>query len=160
MKRIAFSVLICFIMLAVAIQAKEEVRMQAFLIFFVDNQKTTTEFYSKVLNLDPTMNVPGMTEFTLPDGTKIGFMPNNSIKKLLGEKLPDPAKAMGIPRSEIYLMVSDPAQYHDRAIKNGAKELQALQAMPWGQEVAYSLDPDGHILAFAKIADSTGKADL
>ncbi len=133
--------------------------MKALLIFFVSNQKLTTEFYSSVLSLEPTMNVPGMTEFTLPDGTKIGFMPNSSIKSLLGEKLPDPAQAAGIPRSEMYLMVSDPALYHNRAIKSGAKELQSLEAMPWGQEVAYSLDPDGHILAFARIADSTSQPD-
>ncbi len=125
--------------------------MEAFLIFFVESQETTRDFYTEVLNLQPTQDVPGMTEFTLPDGTKIGFMPNSSIRKLLGDKLPDPALAVGTPRSEIYLMVDDAARYHERAISSGAREIQALQPMPWGQDAAYSLDLDGHILAFASI---------
>jgi uncharacterized glyoxalase superfamily protein PhnB len=145
--------------MAVTIRAEQETGMKAFFIFFVDNQAATTEFYSKVLLLEPTLNVPGMTEFTLPDGTKFGFMLNGGIKNLLGEKLPDPAKAAGIPRSEIYLMVNGAALYHKRAVENGAKEIQTLKAMPWGQEVAYSLDPDGHILAFAEIAEAEMESD-
>ncbi len=123
--------------------------MKALIIFFVKDQGKTTEFYSKVFNLEPTLNVPGMTEFTLPDGTMLGFMPNSGIKKLMGEKLPDPASASGIPRSEIYLMVDNPIEYHNRALQLGAKEVQPLQIMGWGQQAAYSLDADGHILVFA-----------
>ncbi len=123
--------------------------MKALIIFFVKDQGKTTEFYSKVLNLEPTLHVPGMTEFTLPDGTILGFMPNSGIKKLMGEKLPDPASASGIPRSEIYLMVDNPNEYHKRALQLGAKEVQPLQIMGWGQQAAYSLDTDGHILVFA-----------
>lgn len=125
--------------------------MEAFIIFFIENQETTRDFYTEVLNIRPTLDVPGMIEFTLPDGTKIGFMPNGNIKKLLGEKLPDPARSTGTPRSEIYLIVNDATRCHERAISCGAREIQPLQPMPWGQDVAYSLDPDGHILAFANI---------
>jgi hypothetical protein len=32
----------------------------------------------------------------------------------------------------------------------GAKELSAMAARDWGHAAAYSLDPDGHVLAFAK----------
>jgi len=82
--------------------------MKAQFIFYVANQSATRAFYESVLALKPTLDVPGMTEFSLPDGSKIGFMPNAGIKQLLGEKLPDPAQAAGIPRAEIYLMVNDP----------------------------------------------------
>jgi uncharacterized protein len=127
--------------------------MKALCIYFVENQERSRDFYSRVLNLEPSMHVPGMTEFTLPDGTLIGFMPNAGIKRLLGDDLPDPASALGIPRSEIYLMVDDPETYHQRALRFGAKEIQPLRPMGWGQEVAYSLDLDGQLLAFAKATD-------
>ena len=124
--------------------------MNAFCIYYVKSQTEATEFYSKVLAIEPTMNVPGMTEFTLSDGTKLGFMPEEGIRKLLGEKCPAPTDGGVALRAEIYLMVKDATQYHARAIDNDATELKPFQMMPWGQEVAYSLDADGHVLAFAE----------
>lgn len=124
--------------------------MKSLVIFFIKDQKATTEFYSNILDIEPTLNVPGMTEFTLPDKTMIGFMPGANIKNLLGLKLPSPEKAHGIPRSEIYLIVKDAKAYYDRALKNGAVSIQDFKTMPWGDKVAYCLDLDGHILAFAE----------
>jgi hypothetical protein len=40
--------------------------------------------------------------------------------------------------------------YHHRSIEMGAKELSGLQSRDWGDIAAYSLDPDGHVIAFAK----------
>ncbi len=119
------------------------------IILYVKDQTHSAEFYSRVLNCVPSLNVPGMTEFTLSDNTVLGLMPEAGIKRLLGEKLPDPARAAGIPRTEIYLRVTNPLTYHRRAIEAGATELSDLQDRDWGDRVAYSLDPDGHVLAFA-----------
>ena len=124
--------------------------MKAMFIFYVADQASTKNFYEKVLALKPTLNVPGMTKFVLLDGSQIGFMPGLGMKNMLGDKFPDPAQAAGIPRAEIYLVVNDPLSYHQRALEAGALEIQSLQEMPWGDTVAYSLDPDGHVLAFAK----------
>jgi len=62
--------------------------------------------------------------------------------------LPDPAAARGIPLAELYL-VEDAAAYHARARAAGAIELSALTRRSWGDNAAYSLDPDGHVVAFA-----------
>ncbi len=124
--------------------------MKSLFIYFVIEQSRTLDFYTKTLLLKPTMNVPGMLEFTLPDGSKLGFMPEEGIKSLLGDTFPDPSQARGLPRAEIYLIVNDAAKYHTRALENGAVEIKALQKMPWGDRVAYSLDPDGHVLAFGE----------
>jgi DNA-binding XRE family transcriptional regulator/catechol 2,3-dioxygenase-like lactoylglutathione lyase family enzyme len=124
--------------------------MQAHLILYVADQKASSKFYERVLALKPRLDVPGMTEFRLGEGVILGLMPAAGIKRLLGEKLPDPAGAAGIPRAELYLLADDPAAYHLRALKNGAKELSALTPRDWGHEAAYSLDPDGHVLAFAR----------
>ena len=74
----------------------------------------------------------------------------SGIKRLLGDNLPDPARARGIPRSEIYLYVKCPLDYHQRAIAAGASELSGFENRNWGDRVAYSLDFDGHVLAFAE----------
>lgn len=80
-------------------------------------------------------------------------MPEESIKRLLGESLPDPAAANGISRSEFYLIVEGPQAYHQRALEAGAVELSALAVRDWRHRAAYSLDLDGHVLAFAELIE-------
>lgn len=119
-------------------------------ILYVHDQMRATAFYRAVLGQEPSLDVPGMTEFVLGPATVLGLMPEAGIKKLLGEKLPDPESAGGVPRAEIYLCVEQPDLFHDRAVKAGAKELSPLSKRNWGDEAAYSLDPDGHVIAFAR----------
>jgi len=116
----------------------------------VKDQDHSTQFYSVVLDKKPELHVPGMTEFQLSDKCVLGLMPEQGIQRLLGDRLPDPSRANGIPRAELYLKVDDPAPFHSRALQAGAQELSPLAARDWGDQVAYSLDPDGHVLAFAK----------
>lgn len=127
---------------------------RAHFILYVADQEASSRFYSGVLGIEPCLEVPGMTEFELPGGARLGLMPEGGIKKLLGDGLPDPASASGIPRSEIYLHVEDPARFHARALGKGARELSPLQPRGWGDIAAYSLDPDGHVVAFAAEDDS------
>ncbi len=119
-------------------------------ILSVEDQVRSTAFYAHVLSCQPALNVPGMTEFALSEDTILGLMPIAGIKRLLGDKLPDPAQNAGIPRSELYLVVQHPLDYHRRAIEAGAIELSSLEDRDWGHRVAYSLDPDGHVIAFAE----------
>lgn len=122
---------------------------KAHLILYVADQAASARFYARALGRPPRLDVPGMTEFELDGGAVLGLMPESGIKRLLGEKLPDPARAAGVPRAELYLLVEDPAACHRRALENGARELSPLARRDWGHEAAYSLDPDGHVLAFA-----------
>lgn len=122
----------------------------SYFILYVSDQQVGTEFYTKVLDKEPRLNVPGMTEFDLSQNTVLGLMPEEGIRRLLGERLPDPALANGVPRAEIYLMVSNPQEYFDRAMKSGGRELSKLEKRNWGHEAAYCLDLDGHVLAFAR----------
>ncbi|MBU0982591.1 MAG: glyoxalase [candidate division Zixibacteria bacterium] len=123
---------------------------QALFILYVADQERSTTFYSAALGLQPILNVPGMTEFALNDGSSLGLMPAAGIKRLLGENLPDPMPGDGIPRCELYLTVDDPTVCLDRAIAVGAKEVSPAKTRDWGDTVAYCLDPDGHVLAFAR----------
>ncbi len=125
--------------------------IRAHFILYVADQARSSAFYSAVLAQAPRLDVPGMTEFELAGGAVLGLMPEAGIKRLLGPRLPDPAGAK--PRAEVYLVVDEPGEYHSRALKAGAKELSPLKRRGWGHEAAYSLDPDGHVLAFATILD-------
>jgi uncharacterized protein len=127
-------------------------------ILYVNDQARSTAFYAHVLACQPTLDVPGMTEFTLAEQVILGLMPISGIKRLLGDKLPDPAQSAGIPRSEVYLLVNQPLDYHRRAIAAGAVELSGLENRDWGQRAAYSLDPDGHVLAFAEQIEAMSEA--
>jgi len=118
-------------------------------ILYTSDQKRSTDFYSAVLLIKPRLDVPGMTEYSLPGGGVLGLMPESGIRNLLGAALPDPSRAQGIPRSELYLVVPDAEGHHSRALAAGARELSPMQLRSWGDVAGYSLDPDGHVLAFA-----------
>ena len=127
--------------------------MKAHFILYVSDQERSTAFYSTVLEKVPELNVPGMTEFRLSESAVLGLMPETGIANLLGSKIIHPALAKGVPRSELYLVVEDAVGYHARSLAAGAREVSPFLSRDWGHDVAYSLDPDGHVLAFASTAD-------
>lgn len=118
-------------------------------ILYVRDQAKSAAFYETVLGIPPRLNVPGMTEFLVDEGVVLGLMPEAGIKRLLGHALPDPATGAGTPRCEVYLVVADAVAHHARALRAGAVELSPVSLRGWGHDVGYSLDPDGHVLAFA-----------
>ena len=121
--------------------------MKAHFILYVADQRKAAGFYSAVLNLQPALDVPGMTEFALNDGAVLGLMPSEGVARLLQLRVPEPEE----PRVELYLIVQSPGEYHSRAIASGARELSALADRDWGHRAAYSIDADGNVLAFAEI---------
>jgi predicted enzyme related to lactoylglutathione lyase len=119
-------------------------------ILYVADQNKSKLFYENILNKKPLLDVPGMTEFNLTDNLKLGLMPEKGIAKILLPFTPHPEKGNGIPRCELYLFVANPAEALERAVKTGAKEISKAEVRDWGDLVAYCVDPDGHIIAFAK----------
>lgn len=122
---------------------------KAHFIIYVADQHRAMEFYAKTLGCSPRLHVKGMTEFDA-GGAVFGIMPETSASRLLGIELEIFEDGRGTPRAEIYLVVDDPAAYHARAISAGAREISPLAARDWGHEAAYSVDPDGHVVAFAR----------
>lgn len=125
--------------------------MPSHFILYVADQARSSAFYARVLDRTPRLNVPGMTEFDLPGGGVLGLMPEAAIKALLGAKLPDPSGAGGAPRCELYLLLDAPQSFHARSLAAGGRELSPLEPRGWGHSAAYSLDPDGHVVAFAAV---------
>lgn len=122
-------------------------------ILYVSDQTASKHFYQAILAQEPALDVPGMTEFLLSDGCKLGLMPNHGIAKILGDALPHPGLGAGIPRSELYLYVEDPRERYHQAIRAGAKAVSPVGERDWGDIAGYVADPDGHVIAFAQNMD-------
>lgn len=124
------------------------------IILYVSNQEKSKQFYSEILKQLPSLDVPGMTEFSLADNLKLGLMPNDGIAKIVTPVLPHPSSGNGIPRCELYLLVDDLEEIVELAVKLGAKKVSEISARDWGDRVGYISDFDGHVIAFAEKLNS------
>lgn len=118
-------------------------------ILYVSNQEKSTKFYETILRQNPSLNVPGMTEFSLNEFVKIGLMPNEGIAKIITPILPHPTSGNGIPRCELYLQVENIETIFEEAKRAGAIEISPIELRDWGDTVGYVADFDGHVIAFA-----------
>lgn len=118
-------------------------------ILYISNQEKSRDFYQILLQQNPSLDVPGMTEFTLNNFVKIGLMPNNGIAKIITPILPHPNSGNGIPRCELYLQVDNIEILFEEAKKAGAKEVSPITLRDWGDYVGYLADFDGHVIALA-----------
>lgn len=125
------------------------------IILYVSDQYRSKGFYENVLQLAPVSDVPGMTEFELSPGLKLGLMPEGSIARIISPALPHPREAAGVPRCELYLQVSDVASVYKHALDAGAQPLSPALEREWGHRVAYVADPDGHVIAFAEVMEGS-----
>ncbi|MEW6405929.1 MAG: VOC family protein [Chloroflexota bacterium] len=132
--------------------------LKSHFVLYVKDQNRSTAFYTRVLGQEPSLHVPGMTEFQLAENCVLGLMPQAGIKRLLGARLPNLETDHAIARAELYLLVDEPQSYHQRALEAGAMELSGFAVRDWGHRAAYSLDPDGHVLAFAEAFDPAHEA--
>jgi predicted enzyme related to lactoylglutathione lyase len=118
-------------------------------ILYVSNQEQSKLFYKIVFDQEPSLDVPGMTEFTLNTFTKIGLMPNDGITKIIAPTLPHPELGNGIPRCELYLTIHNLKDNFERILKAGAKLISPISLRDWGDTVGYIADFDGHVIALA-----------
>lgn len=119
-------------------------------IIYVKDQDKSKDFYKKVFQQEPVLDIEGISEFTLADNVSFGIMPESGIMRILDDKIPNPAMARGIPRNELYLYVNDIDDYIKRVFDAGGKIISGPKLRNWGKVVAYCMDIDGNILAFAK----------
>lgn len=123
--------------------------LRAEFILYVDDQRRSSRFYAEVLQAQPTLDVPGMTEFALPGGAILGLMPRSSIERLLPQ-LESAIDREPEARAELYLVVEHCRDWFDRAVAAGAAPLSDPSDRDWGHRVGYVLDPDAHVIAFAQ----------
>lgn len=120
------------------------------IILYVADQGKSRDFYAAILEKQPDLDVPGMTEFVLADNLKLGLMSETGIAKILADKTFHPSAGNGIPRCELYLRAEDDIEAaFERAKTAGATEISRIRDRDWGDAVGYLADFDGHIIAFA-----------
>jgi len=119
-------------------------------ILYVSDQETSKIFYESLLQVQPHLHVPGMTEFHLEAGLVLGLMPVAGIRRLLGNDV-FPETTTGNPCAELYLQVDNAGDYLGRASQIGAEVISKVALRDWGDRVGYCLDPDRHVLAFAEV---------
>lgn len=119
-------------------------------ILYVADQTRSAAFYRGLLGVEPSLNVPGMTEFCLLAGVKLGLMPAEGIARIITPVLPHPSQAEGIPRCELYLRVRAAKDYMGRALRLGGQAIDGLKDRDWGDRVGYIADLDGHVVALAE----------
>jgi len=120
------------------------------IIIFVENQKKSRDFYKEVLDMEPFMDVPGITEFKLADNMLLGIMPSEGLKNMMDLKAIKHWEEGSTPKCQIYLPVDEPDEYYKRAIKAGGKGIMEGKPTPWGGYICYCMDLDGNLLAFAR----------
>ena len=123
--------------------------MRAHFILYVEDQARSRVFYGQVLDQAPILDVPGMTEFELGVDTILGLMPQAGIRRLLPELAVAPGGPASPLRAELYLHTASPAESYARALAAGATALSPPEPRAWGDVVAYCLDPDRYVIAFA-----------
>lgn len=123
--------------------------MQVLFILYVRSQTTSRDFYRALLDAEPVLDVPGMTEFDL-GSCKLGLMPADGIARIITPALPHPAIGNGVPRCELYLLLNDLNAVLERATKAGAPMVAPAKDQDWGHRVVYFADPDGHVIALAR----------
>ncbi len=119
-------------------------------VLYIADQQRSVAFYSNLLDAAPVLDVPGMAEFHLANGSKLGLMPENGIARIISGPLPHPSGGGGIPRCELYLLVEDLELAIASAEAAGATLVNAAADRDWGHRVAYYADPDGHVIALAR----------
>ncbi|HQW05606.1 MAG: VOC family protein [Flavobacteriales bacterium] len=117
-------------------------------ILYVRDQEHSCAVYSTLLGQEPTLHVPGMTEFDL-GGCKLGLMPGSGIARIITPVLKHPENAAGVPRCELYLLVDDLQAALHRAGSAALQIVDPATERDWGHRVAYFADPDGHVIALA-----------
>ena len=122
--------------------------MQAEFILYVQDQQRSRDLYRVLLDREPVLDVPGMTEFDL-GGCKLGLMPASGIARIITPALPHPDAGHGVPRCELYLRVDDLDATIARAVQAGLVVISSVADRDWGDRVAYFADPDGHVIALA-----------
>jgi uncharacterized glyoxalase superfamily protein PhnB len=118
--------------------------MTAHFTLFVPDQAAAAAFWRRVLDREPRLDVPGMTEFEL-GGAVLGLMPEAGVERLFGGEVRPTGN-----RAELYLLVDDPQAHLDRAVAAGARPLSPMLPRSWGHEAGYVLDPVGTVVGFAR----------
>jgi uncharacterized glyoxalase superfamily protein PhnB len=113
-------------------------------ILYVTDQGPAWAFYRAVLGAEPTLDVAGhdrVRRGRCHAGTDAPDRHRNAARGRI--------RAGNGQQCELYLRRPDAEAALERAIVAGGGLLDGMRDRPWGEQVGYVFDPDGHVLALA-----------
>jgi catechol 2,3-dioxygenase-like lactoylglutathione lyase family enzyme len=123
-------------------------------ILAVADLPRAVRFYRKAFGWPRAVDTPVYTEFELPDGNRLGLYRREGFGRNVG-RLPARVARGAITATELYLRVDDVAAVVRGLRAARVRELSPLAPRDWGDEVAYLADPDGNVLAVARLLDAS-----
>ena len=124
--------------------------VHALTILAVRDLAVSAAFYDGLFGWEKTVDVPVYVEYALPGGQRIGLYDREGFARNVGE-LPHATPPGSIGGCELYLYCPRPEELLDRIPALGGRLLSPVAERDWGDTVGYGADPDGHVLALARM---------
>lgn len=119
-------------------------------ILAVRDLARSVAFWRAAFGWEIRVDAPVYVELALAGGRGLGLYVREGFARNVGDRLPVLAANDEIGGAEIYVRCADLAGVVARLEGLGARCLSPLARRPWGDEVAYYADPDGHVVAVAR----------
>lgn len=107
-------------------------------------------FYSILFDTQPIVEDNNIVEFEIVPGFIIGLQTRELKEKIFDPDIYSKYSRESGSGSEIYIECDNAESMHRKALSLGCLELSPFTRMDWGHRAGYSINHDGHILAFAE----------
>lgn len=118
-------------------------------ILFVKDLNKCKMFYELLFERKPIVDENNICEFELNSNSILGLMTKDLTDKIFESDfsylMPNKIKH----GNEIYIECVNAEEMHKKALQLGCLEISPFQEREWGHCVGYSVNHEGHILAFA-----------
>ncbi|MHC4821316.1 MAG: VOC family protein [Planctomycetota bacterium] len=121
-------------------------------VIAVSDVERSARFYEQAFGWKRGADFPVYVEFRTPEGRGVGLYERETYATHTGgaPTVPPPG---GVSPVELYLWCDDAHAAVDRALGAGARLLSAVAPRNWGDETGYVADPDGTVIALAKVPE-------
>ncbi len=106
-------------------------------------------FYSLLFDTQPIVDEENIVEFEIVPGFIIGLATDELQTKLFDPDIFAKYRNNSGSNAELYIECENAEEMHKKALSLGCLELSPFTKRDWGDEVGYSINHEGHILAFA-----------
>ena len=118
-------------------------------ILYITDPVKTRRFYNGLLGLPIKAEHGSYTEFDT-GSTILAFNTKEDVRSMIPYEIPDKTVQQSI---ELGFVTEDVAHVYEQIKNAGYQTVLPPTEKPWGQTVAYVLDPDGHLIELCSPID-------
>ena len=122
----------------------------ALVILAVPDLPASRAFYDRAFGWTATVETPVYVEYTLASGMRVGIYEREGFGRNTGA-VPEAIPHGALAPVELYVAVDDVGAALERVLAAGGRLLDPAAERDWGDVVAYAADPDGTVLALARL---------